>query len=157
MQILPPVLVILIVGLSIAQAHLSLMSAMMIVVFDGLICGLMLATSVLWYLTTKIIPTDSIQLRHLDAIEKGEEFDSKGISPFCQVCQTHISTVLCYLRQTLVSLQEMPKMCGVFRSSLQVAQQLHWSQELLLVLWPDLAGLASVSGLLCLEFLRLIE
>lgn len=133
------------------------MNTVAIVVFDGLICGLMLATSVLWYLSTKIIPTDSLQLRHLDAIEKGEEFDSKEILSFCQVCQTHISKILCYLRQKLVSLQEVPKMCGVLRSSLQMAQQLHRSQKLLLVLWPHLANLASILGLLCLECLRLIE
>lgn len=90
-------MVVIIVGLSIAQAHLSLTSAVVVVAFDGLICALMLATSVMWYLATKITPTDSIQLRHLAAIEKGEEFDSKGISSYCQACQTHISTLLASL------------------------------------------------------------
>jgi hypothetical protein len=44
---------------------------MLILLFDGLIIGLLLAAGVLWYQASKIIPTDSIQLKHLDAIEKG--------------------------------------------------------------------------------------
>jgi hypothetical protein len=54
-----------------AQAHLIIKNTIIIVIFDGLLIGLLLVASVLWYQATKIIPTDSIQMMHLNAIEKG--------------------------------------------------------------------------------------
>jgi L-lactate permease len=100
-QILPPILVLTVFGLTIAQVHIGNHNPVLSIIVDGAAIGLLLATCVLWYKTTKIIPTDTIQQKHLQAIEKryclyhfSEHFDSSSHANFCQLCQTHTSTFL---------------------------------------------------------------
>lgn len=64
-QIFPPMLVLTIFGLTIAQVHSGDHNPAIIVTVDGVAIGLLLAACVLWYKATKIVPTDTIQLKHL--------------------------------------------------------------------------------------------
>jgi hypothetical protein len=57
--------------MALAQVHSVLADLGLILMIDGLMFCLLLAASVLWYKATKIIPTDSVQLRHLSALQKG--------------------------------------------------------------------------------------
>lgn len=64
-QILPPILVLTIFELTIAQVHIGDYYPVVKIIIDGAAIGLLLVTCVLWYKATKIIPTDTIQLKHL--------------------------------------------------------------------------------------------
>ena len=69
--------------------------------------GVFVLVGVLWVVATRIVPTDSTQLRHLAALEKGEEFEVEGPRFYCQMCKTYTSTHK--LRQT--------RMCSTARSA----------------------------------------
>lgn len=69
-QIIPPILVITCTAISSIQITNSLESYILIIILEAILFLVFLITSILWYLTSKIIPTDSVQILHRSSIEK---------------------------------------------------------------------------------------
>ena len=70
-QVMPPIIVVLSLTLTAIPLHIQVSNVDALVALDiGLVLNFLLV-GWLWYLATKIVPTDSVQLRHLESLKKG--------------------------------------------------------------------------------------
>ena len=88
-QLIPVIYVILIVSEQYFVATLSSQVFKVLVCFFSSI--IMLLTGLLWFATTKIDPSDPIQIMHRKAIKNNEVFPLSSFKYFCQICQTCVS------------------------------------------------------------------
>jgi hypothetical protein len=65
------VLVLLVLVMTLIACNVQLTSQLVLVTMDVLVILDCVLAFWLWYVVTSIVPTDSIQLRHMAAIEQG--------------------------------------------------------------------------------------
>lgn len=70
-QVMPPILVVLTIALTFIELNVHFDTVWVLVLVNTFLVIDFGLTICFWYLATSIIPTDGVQLRHLEAIEQG--------------------------------------------------------------------------------------
>lgn len=70
-QLLPPFFAISAICLTVVEIHETFESILIEIILDLLLFVFFIVTTWLWYCATSIVPTDTVQLKHLAAIEEG--------------------------------------------------------------------------------------
>lgn len=86
-----PVLFIVLMSIELGLILAALDSKAVKIIVGLIQLGMLVGAGVLWVMTTKIDPSDSIQLLHHKSLEEGGSFNFSDFKYFCQLCQTCVS------------------------------------------------------------------